>query len=107
MKIWGIKLSEFQKFGVPQLRKRIFIVGIKDQQIDMYHFEAKHKVVVDILGYNRPLVDTHFIRCLLKYYKLEELHGKTIKNKRGEEHTIHNCDMELKGEISFEQKNSS
>lgn len=98
------RLLECQKFGVPQLRKRIFIVGTKDQYIDMDHFEEKSKVVGDVLESNMPLVDTHFTRCLLKHYKPEELHGKAIKDKRGGANNIHSWDIGLKGEITKEQK---
>lgn len=98
------RLLECQKFGVPQLRKRIFIVGTKDQHIDMDHFVEKLKVVGDVLEHNMPLVDTHFTRCLLKYYRPEELHGKAIKDKRGGENNIHSWDIGLKGEITDEQK---
>lgn len=98
------RLLECQKFGVPQLRKRIFIVGTKDTYIDMDHFEEKSRVVGEVLEHNMPLVDTHFTKCLLKHYKPEELHGKAIKDKRGGANNIHSWDIGLKGEITKEQK---
>lgn len=98
------RLLECQKFGVPQLRKRIFIVGTKDKHIDMDHFEETSKVVGDVLEQDMPLVDTHFTQCLLKHYKPEELHGKAIKDKRGGANNIHSWDIGLKGEITKEQK---
>lgn len=98
------RLLECQKFGVPQLRKRIFIVGTKDKNIDMDHFKEKRKVVGDVLEHNMPLVDTHFTQCLLKHYKPEDLHGKAIKDKRGGENNIHSWDIGLKGEVTTEQK---
>lgn len=100
--VW--KLLECQKFGVPQLRKRIFIVGTKDQYIDMCHFEEKKVIVRDILEHGIQLENTHFTRCLLKHYQPEELHGKAIKDKRGGSNNIHSWDIGLKGEISQEQK---
>lgn len=98
------RLLECQKFGVPQLRKRIFIVGTKDKHIDMDHFEETSKVVGDVLEHDMPLADTHFTQCLLKHYKPEELHGKAIKDKRGGANNIHSWDIGLKGEITKEQK---
>lgn len=98
------RLLECQKFGVPQLRKRIFIVGTKDRHVDMDHFAEKTSVVGDVLEHNMPLVDTHFTKCLLKHYKPEELHGKAIKDKRGGDNNIHSWDIGLKGEITPEQK---
>lgn len=98
------RLLECQKFGVPQLRKRIFIVGTKDTYIDMDHFEEKSKVVGEVLEHNMPLVDTHFTKCLLKHYKPDELHGKAIKDKRGGASNIHSWDIGLKGEVTKQQK---
>lgn len=98
------RLLECQKFGVPQLRKRIFIVGTKDKYIDMDHFEEKSKVVGEVLEHDMPLVDTHFTQCLLKHYAPEELHGKAIKDKRGGTNNIHSWDIGLKGEITRDQK---
>lgn len=98
------KLLECQKFGVPQLRKRIFIVGTRNKFVDMDHFNETSKVVGDILEHNMPLVDTHFTKCLLKHYRPEELHGKAIKDKRGGVNNIHSWDIGLKGEITQEQK---
>ena len=100
--VW--KLLECQKFGVPQLRKRIFIVGTKDKYVDICHFEEKKKVVKDILEYGLKTEDTHFTKCLLKHYTPEQLQGKAIKDKRGGSNNIHSWDIGLKGEITQEQK---
>lgn len=98
------RLLECQKFGVPQLRKRIFIVGTKNEYVDMDSFNESTKCVGDILEHNMPLVDTHFTQCLLKNFKPEQLHGKAIKDKRGGINNIHSWDIGLKGEVSKEQK---
>lgn len=99
------KLLECQKFGVPQLRKRIFIVGTRTSFIDLNNFTEKNATVGDILESNMPLVSSHFTNCLLKHYKPNELYGKAIKDKRGGENNIHSWDIGLKGEISKKQKN--
>ncbi|NLG05458.1 MAG: DNA (cytosine-5-)-methyltransferase [Clostridia bacterium] len=98
------RLLECQKFGVPQLRKRIFIVGTKDKPIDMDRFDEKRAVVNDVLEHGKPLEDSHFTRCLLKHYNPGQLSGKAIKDKRGGENNIHSWDIGLKGEITKEQK---
>ncbi len=98
------KVLECQNFGVPQLRKRIFIVGTKNQKIDLDNFKIKDSIVGDILEKNQKIEDTHFTRCLLKNYKVEELLGKAIKDKRGGENNIHSWEIGLKGEITNEQK---
>ena len=98
------KLLDCHKFGVPQMRKRIFIVGTKDTNVDLNNFEYIHSVVGDILENGKPTVDSHFTRCLLSHYKPEDLYGKAIKDKRGGKNNIHSWDIGLKGEITQEQK---
>lgn len=98
------RLLECQKFGVPQLRKRIFIVGTKKSKVDLDNFKEARKTVGDVLENGKPLVDSHFTKCLLSHYKPEELYGKAIKDKRGGEQNIHSWDIGLRGEITDEQK---
>ena len=98
------RLLECQKFGVPQLRKRIFIVGTRDKFVNLDEFEFVPSVVGDILESGKPLVKSHFTECLLRHYKPEDLYGKAIKDKRGGENNIHSWDIGLKGEITETQK---
>lgn len=98
------KLLEAQNFGVPQLRKRVFIVGSLKESIDLDNFTPKYSILNDVLEKNKPVIDSHFTRCLLKYYSPENLYGKAIKDKRGGENNIHSWDIDLRGAISEEQK---
>lgn len=98
------RLLECQKFGVPQLRKRIFIVGTLKSKVNLENFKETKQVVADILEKGKPLVDSHFTRCLMKHYKPCDLYGKAIKDKRGGNNNIHSWDIGLKGEVSEEQK---
>lgn len=98
------RLLESQNFGVPQLRKRVFIVGTLDGHVDLDNFEIRSSLLGDILEKDKPLVDSHFTKCLLKYFDSEQLHGKAIKDKRGGNNNIHSWDIGLKGEITEEQK---
>lgn len=98
------RLLDCQNFGVPQMRKRIFIVGTLDTEVNLDDFKSTTAVVGDILEHNRPTVKSHFTKCLLKHYRLDELYGKAIKDKRGGDNNIHSWDIGLKGEISKEQK---
>ncbi|PER14662.1 DNA (cytosine-5-)-methyltransferase [Bacillus cereus] len=98
------RILESQDFGVPQLRKRVFIVGTLDEQVDLNNFEVKSVILDDVLERGKPLVDSHFTRCLLKHYSSEQLHGKAIKDKRGGANNIHSWSIGLKGEITEEQK---
>ena len=42
---------------------------------------------------------------MLQHFKIEDLYGKSIKDKRGGDTNIHSWDIETKGPVSQEQKN--
>ena len=77
------KVFDSLEFGLAQSRKRIFIVGTKDEKID--------------LNGNEPRFEA------LENFKLEELYGKSIKDKRGGDNNIHSWDIEIKGSVSKQQ----
>ncbi|QDF64726.1 DNA (cytosine-5-)-methyltransferase [Mycoplasma nasistruthionis] len=98
------KLLKSQHFGVAQIRKRVFIVGTKDNLIDLENFKISNTVLKDVLETNLPTVNSHFTKQLLKHYKIYDLHGKSIKDKRGGNNNIHSWYIDLKGKISLKQK---
>lgn len=93
-------------FGVPQYRKRIYIVGCKKKygEIDLTFKPQKEKSVEDVLETGLPTIKNEFSRKLLKYFSLEELNGKALKDKRGGESNIHSWEFEYKGKITNEEK---
>lgn len=91
-------------FGIPQDRRRIYIVGTKNKEVDL-DFPKQNPVFLEsILEQGLPTLNTDFIKRLLFYYSLEELQGKAIKDKRGGQDNIHSWDLELKGAVTSEQK---
>ncbi len=98
------RVLEGQEFGVPQVRKRVFIVGTQGERVDLEGFKKERRVVEEILEEGKPVVDSEFTRCLLANYGVEELNGKSIKDKRGGAKNIHSWDIGLKGEVSERQK---
>jgi len=92
-------------FGVPQSRKRIFIVGTKHKKISLKNFEPTFTVLNDVLEKGKPTLNTDFTKKLLSHFTVEELYGKSIKDKRGGENNIHSWDIGLKGECLKEQIN--
>jgi len=90
-------------FGVPQSRKRIFIVGTKKDKISLKNFEPTFKVLKDVLEKGKETLNTDFTKKLLSHYSVEDLYGKSIKDKRGGKNNIHSWDIGLKGECSVEQ----
>lgn len=94
-------------FGVPQDRKRIYIVGVKKnrRKVDLEAFNPVAATVGDILEHGLPLSETPFAQNLLAHYDVTHLEGKKIKDKRGGEDNIHSWDIEVKGPVSEDQKN--
>ena len=91
-------------FGVPQERKRIYIVGSKNEKPNLDDFQKSECKLGDILESGCPTSDTPFIRNLLKHFSIEDLYGKSIKDKRGGKDNIHSWDLGIKGEVTKEQK---
>lgn len=91
-------------FGVPQERKRIYIVGSIHDKPNLDNFPIKESKLGDILESGKPISDTPFTRNLLEHFSIEQLYGKSIKDKRGGESNIHSWDLEIKGSVSKEQK---
>ncbi len=90
-------------FGLPQSRKRIFIVGTKDGEVDLKVNKPKHNTLKNVLESGLETMDTDFVNRLLSHYSIKELHGKSIKDKRGGKNNIHSWDIEVKGKVSKEQ----
>lgn len=97
-------ILDAKNFGVPQERKRIYILGTKRTLPKIYNFESKKIILNDILESGLPHEDSRFIDLLLSKYSPEELYGRAVKDKRGGENNIHSWDIELKGSVSSEQR---
>ncbi|MBS1670069.1 MAG: DNA (cytosine-5-)-methyltransferase [Bacteroidetes bacterium] len=99
------KVLDSVHFGVPQSRKRIFIVGTKNEKVSLDNFEPTFKVLKDVLETGKPTMNTDFTKKLLSHFSIEELYGKSIKDKRGGENNIHSWDIGIKGECTKDQIN--
>ncbi|MTJ18616.1 MULTISPECIES: DNA (cytosine-5-)-methyltransferase [unclassified Dolichospermum] len=91
-------------FGVPQDRKRVYITGTKTNPISLNFPRNNKSVLLNILETGCPTLQTNFVKKLLAQYSLDELYGKSIRDKRGGEDNIHSWDLELKGNVSREQR---
>ncbi len=98
------KVLNAKHFGVPQERKRIYIVGHNQFYPDIDKFNRSSRNLGDILETGIETASSPFIDNLLAHYSLEELDGKAIKDKRGGLNNIHSWDIELKGGVSKAQK---
>lgn len=93
-----------KEFGVPQDRKRIYIVGTKRAAPMLSKFTPIHSTLSDILENGLPTHESKFVKLLLSHYNVDELHGKAIKDKRGGENNIHSWDIDYKGVITQQEK---
>jgi len=97
------KVFDSLEFGLPQSRKRIFIVGTKDEKVDLNGNEPRFKALESVLEKGLPTLKSDFIDKLMSHFSLEDLYGKSIKDKRGGNNNIHSWDIEIKGTVSKQQ----
>ncbi|MCB0459996.1 MAG: DNA (cytosine-5-)-methyltransferase [Ignavibacteriae bacterium] len=90
-------------FGLPQSRKRIFIVGTKDKKPNIKTESKSFKALKSILENGLETMNTDLTKKLLSHFDIEDLYGKSIKDKRGGNNNIHSWDIGIKGEVSDEQ----
>jgi DNA (cytosine-5)-methyltransferase 1 len=97
------KVFDSLEFGLPQSRKRIFIVGIQNERIDLNGNNPVFKKLGSILEEGLEPIKSNFVNKLLSHFKISDLHGKSIKDKRGGDNNIHSWDIGLKGGVTKEQ----
>ncbi|MCG9791725.1 DNA (cytosine-5-)-methyltransferase [Flavobacterium algicola] len=97
------KVFDSLEFGLAQSRKRIFIVGTKDEKIDLNGNQPRFKSLESVLEKDLPTLKSDFIDKLLAHFPFEDLYGKSIKDKRGGDNNIHSWDIEIKGSVSKQQ----
>jgi len=98
------KVLNAKCFGVPQDRKRIYIVGTKKKPPNLEDFECINSVMSDVLESGLPTSNSKFVKLLLKHYSVEDLYGKSVKDKRGGENNIHSWDIDYKGKTTKAEK---
>ncbi len=98
------RILNSKDFGVPQERKRIYIIGSEKETVSLENFPVTNKKVGIILEKGLQTSKSKFVKQLLSVYPPKSLIGKKIKDKRGGKDNIHSWDMELKGNISTKQK---
>lgn len=98
------RLLDSSDFGVAQRRKRIFIVGFKDEEICLSDFVSIKHTIADILEAGKELLDNNTAKLLLAHFPIDYLYGKCLKDKRGGKENIHSWDIELKGSVTKKQK---
>lgn len=90
-------------FGVAQERKRIYIVGTLNTAPDLDNFPILQASLGEVLEQGLPTEHTPFIENLLSLFTVEQLYGKSIKDKRGGGTNIHSWDLGIKGAVTREE----
>lgn len=94
-------------FGVPQKRKRIYIVGCKKKYGSVnisFPIQKKKMGTGSVIEHGLQCLDNSFSKSVLSRYPANQLVGKAIKDKRGGDTNIHSWDLEKKGKVSVEEK---
>lgn len=97
------KVFDSLEFGLPQSRKRIFIVGTKKDKVDLNGNEPSFSSLDSVFEKGLEPLKSDFVDKLMSHFTIEELYGKSIKDKRGGDNNIHSWDIGLKGEVTDEQ----
>jgi DNA (cytosine-5)-methyltransferase 1 len=97
------KVLDSIEFGLPQSRKRIFIVGTKDEKANLTFSNKEFNTLNTILENGLETIKSDFTEKLFSHFEMEDLYGKSIKDKRGGDNNIHSWDIGIKGEVSDEQ----
>ena len=99
------KVLQASDFGVPQIRRRIYIVGSLKEKINLDNFEKKSCCFKDIQENNVPSPNTEFNIKIQKYLSennlaMDFLYDKAIRDKRGSSNNIHSWILGLRGETT-------
>ena len=98
------KILDASNFGVPQKRRRVYIVGNKNFKPNLEGFENIAVKAGSYIEKDAEVKKTNFTKILTSKFKTEELYGKSIKDKRGGKNNIHSWDLEIKGKVNQRQK---
>ncbi len=98
------RVLDASSFGVPQRRRRLYIVGHRNKKIDLSNFADISKTVGEVIEQDFPFQPSAFAKLLMKHFSADELHGKAIKDKRGGLDNIHCWDISYKGSTTTAQK---
>lgn len=101
------KLLDSSNFGIPQSRKRVYIIGSLDKEVDLENIpNIKDKTLNDIIDHNEAYtdIDQEFADKLIQLHTTKHIYGFKLQDKRGGNDNIHSWDLGLNGNISDDEK---
>ena len=102
----SVAILDASNFGVPQKRKRIYIVGVDSRfgEVNLNNLPTSTLLVKDVIESGKRTDNSEFAQLLITNIGIKNLPGKCIKDKRGGSTNIHSWDIESKGPVSVQQK---
>lgn len=102
------RVIQSSEYGVAQIRRRVYIVGCLNKDIDLDNFKKSEVTFGDIQEHNLPCIDNDFTKKILNYLEknnldLSFLYDKYIRDKRGSSNNIHSWQIGLRGEMNVDQ----
>lgn len=101
-----VKLLDSAEYGLPQSRKRVYIVGVDKSigTVNLNNLPKSRMTFGNIKESGLPTETSKLTKALLKRYEPAQLEGKCLKDKRGGSRNIHSWDIGTKGKVTKEQK---
>lgn len=102
----SVAVLDASNFGVPQKRKRVYIVGVDSKfgKVNLNNLPNSSLLVKDVIESGKRTDNSEFARFLVSNIGISNLPGKCIKDKRGGSSNIHSWDIESKGSVTVQQK---
>ena len=102
----SVAVLDASNFGVPQKRKRVYIVGVDSRfgEVNLNNLPTSSRLVKDVIESGKQIDNSEFAKFLVTNVGISNLPGKCIKDKRGGSSNIHSWDIESKGPVTVQQK---
>ena len=102
----SVAVLDASNFGVPQKRKRVYIVGVDSKfgEVNLNNLPTSPRLVKDVIETGKQTDNSEFAKFLVANVGISNLPGKCIKDKRGGSSNIHSWDIESKGPVTVQQK---